>query len=165
MDNEVMKFGGRLTYKEFKKFNHYHLKKIFQITFVAIWIICFLINLISMSWIPALVISLIITILAIILVRILLIFRVRNEFQSDRVLKKEVQFVVHDNGVNILIENSITQYDWNDIISFQQYKEELFLLYVSKNKAIVIPRRYFSSVQDIQLFKRLISTNLSKKNR
>ncbi|WP_176557807.1 YcxB family protein [Sporolactobacillus terrae] len=162
MEKEVMKFGGRLTYKEFKTFNRFHLKRIVQISFITLWITVFLINLTNKSWIPSLTISLIIAILTILLIKILLNARVRKEFRSDQVLKKDAQFVVYDSGITILRENSKTHYDWTAISSFQQYKA-LFLLYVSKNKAIVIPRRYFSSVQEIQLFKQLIAKNLSQK--
>ncbi|SFG85629.1 YcxB family protein [Sporolactobacillus nakayamae] len=162
MEKEIIKFGGRLTYKEFKTFNRYHSKRIVQIGFLTLWIIVFLINLTSMSWILSLTISLIIAILTVALIKILLNFHFRKEFRSDQILKKGAQFVVNDSGVTILRENSKTQYEWNDIFSFQQYKE-LFLLYVSKNKAIVIPRRYFNSVQESQLFKQLIAKNLTQK--
>ncbi|MCO7125450.1 YcxB family protein [Sporolactobacillus shoreicorticis] len=162
MEKEIIKFGGRLTYKEFKMFNYYHSKKIVRIGFLTLWITVFLINLTSMSWIPSLIISSIIALLTMTLIKVLLNFRISKEFRSDQVLKKDAQFVVHGNGVTILREKSKTQYDWNDIISFQQYKE-LFLLYVSKNRAIIIPRRYFNSVQESQLFKQLMATNLSKK--
>ncbi|MET1248514.1 YcxB family protein [Sporolactobacillus sp. STCC-11] len=116
-----------------------------------------------MSWIPSLTISLIIAILTITLIRFLLNFRIRKEFQSDQVLKKDAQFIVYGSGVTILRRNSKTQYSWNDIFSFQQYKE-LFLLYVSKKtKQLLFLEDILVQFRKSNYLKQLMATNLSKK--
>ncbi|WP_420796986.1 YcxB family protein [Alkalihalobacterium alkalinitrilicum] len=50
-------------------------------------------------------------------------------------------------------------FDWSDI-HFEREYEMMFLLYISKHKAIILPKRFFELNDDIDLFKIIVSKHV-----
>ncbi|WP_216828089.1 YcxB family protein [Alkalihalobacterium elongatum] len=50
-------------------------------------------------------------------------------------------------------------FDWRDIHLAREY-EKMFLLYISKHKAIILPTRFFESKDNLDLFKIIVSNNI-----
>jgi YcxB-like protein len=73
-------------------------------------------------------------------------------------IKNEFTYTFSENGINQKRGRSITYIEWNNIISIREYPP-MFLIYVSINKAIVIPKRFFETNEEIKLFKKIINDN------
>jgi uncharacterized membrane protein (DUF485 family) len=164
-ENKGITFGGTLSAKEFIRYNFYHSKKFIILYF---WLILLMslgflgIKFSGQGIALTLIGSLITVVIGIPIFCIVIYFRARKEFNSDQLIKSEIQYVANDDGINQKRGKSNSYFEWNDIISSYEDKE-LFRLYVSKNKAIIIPKRYFSSEEDLLLFKRLITKHLNLK--
>ncbi|WP_158234693.1 YcxB family protein [Lentibacillus sediminis] len=78
--------------------------------------------------------------------------RLRREFESDKQAQNEVTFTINEERIHQKTINSTTEINWSDIFSAYEHKK-MFRLYVSRNKVIVLPKRYFHSQQEIELFR------------
>ncbi|WP_353733608.1 YcxB family protein [Rossellomorea vietnamensis] len=59
------------------------------------------------------------------------------------------------------IRKSTNYLEWNDILKVREHPD-MFQLYISRNKAILLPNSYFNSKADKEKFKQLIYKNVSK---
>ncbi|WP_066190358.1 YcxB family protein [Gracilibacillus timonensis] len=157
---------GALTYDEFKKYNMYRLRKIligfFFITFFLevclCWILYKMQNLPFIFYIgTCLFASGLVTFLAFKTYK----KRIKKEFNNDRLASKEMTYTINQEGINYQVGKSQVCIEWGDIVKGAEHKD-MFCLYISSIKAIVLPKRYFKSDEDIMAFKQLISTNTDK---
>ncbi len=100
--------------------------------------------------------ALVTTLLYIILVVAIIFFRVSREFKSDQLIKSEIAYNISSNEINQVSKRFNSQYKWDDFIKMKVYKD-MFLMYLSRNKAIILPKSFFKSDKDIQLFMEYIS--------
>ena len=160
--------AGTFTYEDYKKHNNYHQKKMvisFAIFAFLIGMIVFPLNM-SGSWIIIIpiffVVSLIISAIGTLFLIGLLRLRVRREFKSDQLIKNEIRYSITNEGINQQVKRSNSHLEWSDFISAFEHKD-MFRLYISKHKAIVLPKRYFASKEDRISFKQIIETNMPSK--
>ena len=106
--------------------------------------------------------SLIIAAFAALFLSGLLRFRIRREYKSDRLIKNEIRYMITNDGINQQVKSSNSHLEWNDFIATFEHKD-MFRLYISKHKAIVLPKRYFSSNEDRIYFKHIVEKNMPSK--
>ncbi|WP_423190444.1 YcxB family protein [Alkalibacterium sp. f15] len=84
-----------------------------------------------------------------------------EEYKSDQLIKQMVNYTFDADGMTQLIKSSNNQYEWDDFFKARENKA-MFLLYLSKNKALILPKRFFDSQKQIDTFKHLVSENINK---
>ena len=152
---------GKLTSKEFIQYNILHTKKF---RFRYFWLVYFLLFLLILLDIPfyltdslliTAVVALFIALLVIWLVKRLIIRRAAKEYDSDTLIQQEIHITIHQQGITQEIKGRTRSfYEWGNIVKGYESKY-LFLLYVSKNKAILLPKRFFRTEADMEQFKRM----------
>lgn len=157
---------GTLTFKDYLKHNQYHQRKIVIGYFItALLVLTYMctrlfsgdwILIVPISFIIALIISGFFTLILIIGLRI----RIRREYNSDQLIKSELTYIFDHIGITQKVRRSTSSLDWNDILVAHEHYE-MFRLYISKNKAFLIPKRFFETKKDIILFKKLIVNNMN----
>ncbi|WP_369414031.1 YcxB family protein [Gracilibacillus salinarum] len=70
-------------------------------------------------------------------------------------------YTINNNGINQQVGRSNVFINWNDIVKGYEHKE-MFCLYISSSKAILLPKRYFASNDDKLVFKKLVRQNTNK---
>ncbi|SDB89752.1 YcxB-like protein [Pelagirhabdus alkalitolerans] len=160
--NQELSIKGKLTLEDFKMYNTHHLKKTVRMYFIICFVAMFAIIHIPMSGdlflififagIPSLIISSLLALFA----KTVNKRRAIKEYKSDQLIKHEINYIFSHDGIHQKIRRSNNYYEWNDIqVAIEQ--KDMFLLYVSKNKAIVLPKSFFESSEKIDLFKKIIS--------
>ncbi|WP_066190363.1 YcxB family protein [Gracilibacillus timonensis] len=77
-------------------------------------------------------------------------------------IHNKINYKINGSGITQIISPyTNTYFDWNNIIKGYE-NEDMFRLYISNNKAIILPKRFFKSKEDIMAFKQLISANTDK---
>lgn len=158
--------SGTITLDEFKKYQTYHLRRVnltfffgllvlFTLMFVtvidAIWFVSI--------WFAALF-ALIPSGLFLLFVKMFNRVRARREFSSDHLAQNEITYTFNEEGVHQKVRRSDTYFEWSDFSSFREYPE-LFLMYVSKRKAILLPKRFFEDREEEEQFKRIVNDHLT----
>lgn len=164
-NNKRLSIKGTLSLEDFIKYNKYHLNKTVTIYFIICFFILFaiiqgplsgdLFFIIIFAGIPSLIISSLLFLFA----KTVNKQRAIKEFNSDQLIKKETMYSFSSEGIEQKIRRSSNYFEWDDFL-FAIEREEIFLLYVSKHKAIVLPKSFFSSTNEIVLFKGIVSTNM-----
>jgi predicted membrane protein len=164
---ESVHISGKLTLEDFIKYNHYHLKNILKIYFVFCFIILFFVFQIPMSG-DVLLIILIAGIPSLLLSSLLYYFAKRlrkhlavKEYKSDQLIKQKISYTFNRDSVIQHVRQSRSQYEWDDFLKAREHKE-IFLLYLSKNKALVLPKRFFQTEAHMRQFKELVSQNMTQ---
>ncbi|MYL22049.1 hypothetical protein GLW04_19425 [Halobacillus litoralis] len=159
---------GNLTFEDYKKHNLHHHKKMmigyFIFVFlVGLWLSSLFITGGLVAVIPLyLFFSTLIACFFTLVLAGLLHLRVRKEYSSDQLLQNELRYIINEDGINSKVRKSNTYFEWNDFIAVLEH-EDMFRLYTSKNKGLVIPKRYFSTKEDIIFFKKLVTRNMDSK--
>lgn len=166
ISEEHLFFKGTLTFNEFKSYNLFHSRK----AIVAMFLLSFLFSFISwwslfgeLLIMSSLLISITGGTIGALLFTLLTMMVARKNFTSESMLKLEQRFTVNMIGINLQTDKSNATFEWNDILSANEI-EKLFILYVAKNKAILIPKRYFSSEEEIESFRLTIKSRVNVKN-
>ncbi|TRM12177.1 YcxB family protein [Lentibacillus cibarius] len=110
-------------------------------------------------FIPQGVIALILSIIIFLVLKKMFKRQAIKEYESDRLVKNEASYTFSSEGINQQIRRSNNFFEWSDI-RLALEREEMFLLYVSKRKAIILPKRFFGSDDEFDLFKNIVSKNI-----
>jgi YcxB-like protein len=170
-EKDTLILRGTLTKKEFTKHGDYHFKKILHTIFLSFMIFSFLTYVIAtwnaedlddvFSYIFFALFSLILSSVLLIGLKIITKLKAYREYKSDPLVKREITYIISSQEIHQKIGKSNNYLEWEQIRTAYE-NTEMFRLYVSRAKAIVLPKRYFASEEEIQLLKRLITKNLSK---
>ncbi|TYS58523.1 YcxB family protein [Sutcliffiella horikoshii] len=171
-ENDTLVLRGTLTEKEFVKYGYYHFKKLHMILFYFLLFFTFLVfavpttkaveaDLYIYFYLLYAIISLVVSLPALLLGKFAVKVKASSEYKSDQLIKNEMTYTFNANEIQQKFDRSIGYYDWNQIQAAYESKD-MFRLYVSRAKAIILPKRFFSSEVEIQLLKSLIKENLSK---
>ena len=170
-NNEELSIKGTVSLEDFLKYNAYYnnrvLKRYFIYSFFILWAIAILqkmplpSNLLLMMFvlIPQGIFALILSFLIFLTLNKALKRRAIKEYESDQIIKNEASYTANSEGINQHIRRSNNFFEWRDI-RLALEREEMFLLYVSKRKAIVLPKTFFGSNDEINLFKNIVSKNI-----
>lgn len=177
--NRELSVSGTLTFKEYKKFSSFHTRRWIKWLVLSTFILFFpLITYILYNpgdifyfekmaaiFLVSSTVSVSISVIFFLYAKGIIRIKASREYKSDQLIKNEFTYTFNENGINQKRGKSITYIEWNDIVSIQEYPP-MFLIYVSKNKAIVLPKRFFKINEEIKLFKEIIIENVaSEKNK
>ncbi len=84
-----------------------------------------------------------------------------KEYRSDPLMQQEVFYTINAEGIYQKVRKSEMLTRWEDILSIHETKN-LFLFYISKNKAIVIPHKFLLK-NEMQRLRQLIKENENSK--
>ncbi|PFA69794.1 hypothetical protein CN378_03230 [Bacillus sp. AFS015802] len=171
---EVLTVRGTLTFKEYKKFSSFHSRRwviwFTLSTFILFFAlsIYFLYNpgdIFSFGEMAAILfvsstVSVFISGIFFLYTKAVIRIKAKREYKSDQLIKQEIIYSISKDGINQNRGRSINYIEWNEIVFVREHSP-MFLLYVSKNKSIVLPRRFFESIEEIKLFKQIIRENVS----
>jgi hypothetical protein len=170
-EKDTLILHGTLTKKEFTMHGDYHFKKILHTIFLSFMIFSFLTFVIPtwnaedldkvFSYIIFALFSLVLSSILLVGLKIITKLKTAREFKSDPLVKKEITYIISSQEIHQKIGKSNNYLEWGQIRTAYEHTD-MFRLYVSRAKAIVLPKRYFASEEEIQLLKRMIITNLSK---
>jgi YcxB-like protein len=165
--------SGTLTSKEYKKFSSFHTNKWVMWFVISTYILFFSLlsyilyspgdifnfgEMASLLFVSSTV-SILIALLFFLYAKGIIRFKAAREYKSDHLIKNEITYTFSENGINQKRGKSINYIDWNEIVFIKEYSP-MFLIYVSKNKAIVLPKRFFESDEQIKIFKNMIKENV-----
>ncbi|KSU63674.1 hypothetical protein AS034_05350 [[Bacillus] enclensis] len=165
---------GTLTAKEYKKFSSFHTSRWILWITISTYIVLFL-GLIYIQYNPGDIfnfgdmaaillisstVSVCITALIFLYAKVIIRVKATREYKSDQLIKNELIYTFSDTGIIQKRGRSISAIDWNEIVSIKEFAP-MFLIYVSRNKAMVIPKRFFESDEKIKLFKKMINENVT----
>ena len=106
-------------------------------------------------------------IISVLLSLLFLRFRIRQQarklYKSDALAKLDRKVTISNLGITQKISNkSETHFEWTDIIKGVELND-VFILYVSNNNVIAIPKVFFKSTKEIHFFKKIANENLKVK--
>ena len=84
-----------------------------------------------------------------------------KEYRSDQLMQQEVFYTINAEGIYQKVRRSEMLTRWEDISSIHETKN-LFLFYISKNKAIVIPQKFLLK-SEMQRLRQLIKEKENSK--
>jgi hypothetical protein len=108
----------------------------------------------------SLIISVIISYLLFLWARLVNRIRAAKEYKSDQLLQNEIFLSVSSEEIQQKVRRSVNHFQWSDILAAHEHKD-MFRLYISKNKAILIPMTFFTSKEELEQLKSLIRKNVS----
>ena len=86
----------------------------------------------------------------------------KRHYDQNPMLKQKMKYVISTNTIRLTSEQLQSKYSWEEIRSTVEYKD-MFLLYVTKTSALILPKRYFQTKEDISQFKALLQEKLEAK--
>ncbi|MCP3776426.1 YcxB family protein [Paenibacillus sp. MZ04-78.2] len=89
-------------------------------------------------------------------------YRLKSVFASDKLLQKEYFYLFDDGGISTESEVGNGKIKWCEVYKVKRNKK-LHVIYVAKNKALIIPRSFFESLEQVKELESLLSDNLSVK--
>lgn len=110
------------------------------------------------------------TLLIIILVLLSLLFftfRIKRQgrklYKSDALAKLEREIIISNEGIKQrVITKSETNLAWDDILRAVELKD-VFILFISNNNVLIIPKLFFKTTNEIDLFSNIANKNLRSK--
>jgi hypothetical protein len=166
---------GTLTVKEYKKFSSFHTSRwilwITISTYIVFfpWLIYILYNpgdIFNFGDMAAILlisstVSVCIAALIFLYAKVVIGVKATREYKSDQLIKNELIYTFSDTGINQKRRRSKNHIEWHEIVSIKEFSP-MFLIYVSRNKAMVVPKRFFESDEQIKFFKKVINENVTQ---
>ncbi|OIJ14539.1 hypothetical protein BKP35_06590 [Anaerobacillus arseniciselenatis] len=157
---------GQLTYEEFKQYSEYHTKKILMRYFISVFLIMFIAIYITMfeefGWFLTVALPLSITYIGFVFLKFILKMINKRHYDQNPMLKQKMKYVISTKTIRLNSEQLQSKYSWEEIRSTIEYRD-MFLLYVTKTSALILPKRYFQTKEDISQFKALLQDRLEAK--
>ena len=163
--NQQVSAKGIVNLKEFKRYNKYHVRKREMTCFFLSLVLFFITFYVSMTGdflsviIFSILFSVITSILLTFVIKLINIRAAMKEYKSESKIKSEMIYIFNSEGIRLKTESSDALFRWEEIQRAIQ-KKEMFILYVTTIKAIVIPKRFFCTEEDIELFKGIVLENM-----
>ncbi|WP_066501556.1 YcxB family protein [Abyssisolibacter fermentans] len=83
----------------------------------------------------------------------------KKSFEKNKLIKRPLKYIIDDLGFRVISTNGENEYKWRELIAVKETK--LYLaLYITKNKAFIIPRKFLENRLDLIRF---IKSKVSKK--
>lgn len=87
--------------------------------------------------------------------------RCRRTFSQRKDLHRPCAFSVSQAGLVFENEHVVGTYPWSDFVKWKEGKS-VILLYMSDNMCHVLPKRFFSSEQELQEFRAFVSGHVKR---
>ncbi|MFT8363064.1 MAG: YcxB family protein [Sporolactobacillus sp.] len=164
MESEAIQFAGILTKNEYKKYNLYARRKYRFKATVLFFIFSFLIYaMLFRKIISSLFLAAFLALVLWLLLRVVIPFKARSEWVSNRLIKQAIQYTATKEGIVQVRDASQILYRWTDFISAYEHKE-MFRLHISNNQGVLIPKRFFSNEEDRNAFRKLLGESMPDKS-
>ncbi|WP_082234481.1 YcxB family protein [Halobacillus massiliensis] len=164
--NQKLEVSGVLTKGDYRKHSNYSRKKIKNIYFIGTLILFFIVIFQSLQG-PLLFVAGLTMIIALLLAMIMSFFfsgmislRATRDYKSDPVSQKEIQYIFRPGNIKQKLQNATRDYKWTDITAAYE-QEEMFQLYVAKNHAMILPKRFFASEEEVEHLRQLIEKHVT----
>ena len=95
------------------------------------------------------------------LVLVILFFRLKGIFDSNKLLHEEQIFKISENFIEGESESGKSKIDWDKVFKVSESKK-LFAIYISKEQAFLLPKIYFTN-NKYNFFINVIKNKLDKK--
>lgn len=165
LDNKIiLEFTG--TFSELKKYSFYVLRKKILYGFIGMFIFYTLLDMglsQRMCTSKDLLRSLIVSIFLVSVFCISMYIRIWKAYFKDPLLKLKKTYTLSNHGINITTSQSEMAVSWEEIIKIKELND-MFIFYVTSCIGIMLPKKYFKSQDEINLFKALIQKEAKTKN-
>lgn len=173
LSSDTLSLSGYITKKDFINHNRYHFTRFNRILFIFSFL-TFISIFLFYTWnleentdfriftlILGTSIALIVSSLGFLWGKLVHRIRAANEYKSDQLIKSEISLILSPQEIEQKIRRSTNYYPWSEIIAAYEHKD-MFRLYISKNKAILIPKTFFTSQDEMEQLKELVNKNMEK---
>ncbi|WP_101843615.1 YcxB family protein [Halobacillus sp. Marseille-P3879] len=160
-ENQKISVSGKLTSADYRRHSNYHMKKVKLFYFAAAFALFFFVSFQSMeapllfSIIFTAVVSFLLAGFMVLFLVLMINLRASREYKKNSALQQEVNYVFRPGIIQQKTRNSMNRYAWTDIISIYE-QQDLFQLYLSKQSAMILPKWFFQSKEEIIAFKKMI---------
>ncbi|WP_185819643.1 DUF4870 domain-containing protein [Salibacterium salarium] len=156
-----MAFSGTLTVEDLKKFNLYHMKRRYILMATLMF---FAMMIIFADWTSSMI-TLVMMSIGLAAALPLLVSYLQNRnlyklFREDPGLAERQHYATEKEGLKQETNRSVTFYRWNEIKKIIEHNE-MFLLYITREKAIVIPKRYFTLEEEQSKFWEMVNERVT----
>ncbi|GAA0300275.1 hypothetical protein GGQ92_001512 [Gracilibacillus halotolerans] len=162
---KVLYASGILSKEEFVKLNVFHRRGFSFIVSIFVPLYFFITNdyNFNLNFILLIPFMFIFILLLIIMSKMLFKYSARKQFDSDPLARLERKYTITTTGITEqIIGKSHVDFKWSDVKkSFEL--DHLFVLYISNRSALLIPKKFFNSAEDISAFKEIANENLRHK--
>ncbi|WP_162297068.1 YcxB family protein [Sporolactobacillus pectinivorans] len=85
--------------------------------------------------------------------------RTKREYKDNKRLSAMTShYIFKDTGITISNPTGSTQYDWSEIRQIREYND-MFLLYITRKMAIIIPKRFIGSQEKLVEFRDMLNNH------
>ncbi|WP_226577266.1 YcxB family protein [Halobacillus litoralis] len=82
--------------------------------------------------------------------------RSTGEYTSDQLNRHRYTYTINDEGISLEEKQANQSFTWKDLLSFHDHPR-MFLVYVTGNNVLVLPKRYFETNQQIESFVQILT--------
>ncbi|MGD6993905.1 YcxB family protein [Sutcliffiella horikoshii] len=163
-NKEVVSVSGVISKEIFKKLFGYHIQSLNRVILTILLVGFFLYTwlILDLDWIFALIVALILWGIIKLMLTVVINFRSVKEYKSDKLMQNEVFLTISEDGIEQKRRKAEAFWEWDDILSIHEQKE-MFLFYVSKNKAVLLPKSFMVNHEMIKLRKIIHNNALTQK--
>ncbi|GAA0295525.1 hypothetical protein GGQ92_000633 [Gracilibacillus halotolerans] len=144
----------------------FQFRKIFVVLFLVTLFFCLLPLYVLLDIAAFIIISPIVLIfvwLYIIILKLIFKFGYRKQYNNNSFLTLQREFIITNVGITQKIPNkSYITLKWSDIVKGFEL-DKMFVLYISNNTSLLLPKSFFDSKDDELLVKQMAKENLSIK--
>jgi hypothetical protein len=163
-EKETVSVSGVISKEMFQKYMAYHVnvenKYTFPIVlsafFLCLWFVA------NINWFVSLIGTLLLGGFAMLLISVLIKLRATKEYKSDRQIMGEIFLAFSEDGIQQKRHKSEAFWEWDDVLTINE-KKEMFLFYVSKNRAVLLPKNFMVNHEMIKLRKIIHNNALTQK--
>lgn len=165
--SKKLSFKGKLSYQDFKDFQLLHSKNKLLLQIVYLFVIFMVVVLFQSSFstdlLPIFIpLGILVSVAGAFITKGISNYKYKSVFNSDKLLQKEYLYTFDNDGISTDSEVGNGKFKWNEVYQAKQNKK-LHLVYIAKNKALIIPRSFFDSAEQIKELEILLRNNLSIK--
>jgi len=85
----------------------------------------------------------------------------KRSYKSHKLLQAEIKYVFSSNGIDITSEYGQSLVTWDKIYKVRKFKQ-MVAIYVSDKLALLIPKKWFCSAEDIAMFEGMVELHILK---
>ncbi|UMZ72571.1 YcxB family protein [Natranaerofaba carboxydovora] len=152
---------GNITTKEYIEFRYFNQRRLLLSVIAAFTLLIFVLYLLSTAGLfRSLMISISCMAVMYIAMRLLFLYVPKKELEKDKLLREKMQYVINKDGIIQKVKDkSRTDLTWKDL-SFIKELSNSFVIYLPRKQAFLIPKSFFKSKQEEDIFREIVQRNL-----
>ncbi|MCP3026456.1 YcxB family protein [Halobacillus sp. A5] len=167
-ENQKIMASGKLTSADYRRHNNYHMKKVKLFYFLAAFALFFFVSFQSLegpllfSVIFTAIVSFLLAGIMVLFLIIMINFRATREYKKNIPLQNEAVYTFRPGNIHQKTKNATNRFKWSDLMAVHEHKD-MFQLYLSKQNAMIVPKWFFQSEDDVQAFKTMVKNQSNTK--